>query len=286
MAGSLRMYDISKTPNSEILDDMTTGGPALPTIAELNPPAASKIGWIWRGRRSVLFFPNGEFITKVKLHRHLQPLLADPAPTASNIYLVTRPKNLDNPAGSLQHWSFYTQGVFYHLSAPDLPREMAEKSHNASKSRDVVCELKYNDLRNINSEDYIRLRGPSGRKVLIAYNVGQTDYRSDQVLCLADWAVHQLSTYGVFSANCQHFATTMVRRTTMRVGDRSAFAGTAIQIADWDLQRGTQPHSNGIDHGFLVSPPLPGMLRSLLKNKNGSPFAYALAVQSRRKFLA
>ena len=201
----------------------------------------------------------------VRLHQHIEPSLAYPDSNASDIYLVTRPQFGRFPSGSLQHWSFYTQGVFYHLSAPNLPRESTEKSHNASKSREAVCELKCNDLRNVDSEDYVRLRGSSGRKTLLAYKVGQTDYRSDQVLRLAEWAVRQLPTYGIFSANCQHFALEMVRRTAMRMGDRSAFAGTAIQIADWDLQRGIQPHSNGIDRGFLVAPSLPGMLRSLLE---------------------
>ncbi len=260
MAGSLQMYAISKAPNSDILNDTTTGGPALPTINELNPPVASKAKWVWKGRRSLLFLPNGEFVAKVKLHKHLQPLLADPASIASDVYLVTRPERVvNNPAGSLQHWSFYTQGVFYHLSAPDLPRDTTGKSQNAVKSREAACRLKYEDLRNVNPEDYVRLRNSAGRKVLLAYKVGQTDYRHDQILSLAEWAVRQLSVYGLFGANCQHFATTMVRRTVMRVGDRSAFAGTAIQIVDWDLGRGDQPHENCIERGFVVAPPLPGM---------------------------
>lgn len=260
MAGSPRMYTISKTSNSEILDDTTTGGPALPTIAELNPFVGSKAEWIWRGRRSAFFLPNGEFITNVKIYRHLQPLLADPASTASNVYLVTRPAIIgNNPIGSLQHWSFYTQGIFYHLSAPDQPRDTTRKSEYSTKSRDTVCKLKREDLSNVSSEAYIRLRSSPGRKLLLAYKVGQTDYRSEQILQLGEWAVRQLSTYGLFSANCQHFATTMVRRTVMRVGDRSAFAGTAVQIVDWDLIRGSQPHVNGIERGFLIAPPLPRM---------------------------
>lgn len=255
------MYAISKTPNSGILDDTTTSGPALPTIDELNRSVASKGEWIWRGRRSLLFLPNGEFIAQVKLHKHLQPLLADPASTASDVYLVTRPSIMGrNPIGSLKHWCFYTQGIFYHLSAPDLPRGTTGKSEDATKSRDAVCRLKCEDLSNVNSEDYVRLRSSSGQKLLVAYKVGQTDYRSEQILQLAEWAVRQLSSYGLFRANCQHFATTMVRRTVMRVGDRSAFAGTAIQIVDWDLIRGSQPHVNGIERGFLVAPPLPRML--------------------------
>jgi len=260
MAGSLRMYAISQISNSEILDDTTTGGPALPTIHELNPTVASKTRWVWRGRRGVLFLPNGEFVAQVKMHKHLQPLLADPASTASDIYLITRPEGIaNNPAGSLKHWSFYTQGYFYHLSAPNLPRDSAGKGANATRCGDTVCRLKCEDMSDVNSQDYIRLQNASNRKALLAYKVGQTDYRPDQILGVAEWAVRQLSNYGLFSANCQHFATTMVRRTAMRVADRSAFVGTAIQIVDWDFGRGAQPHVNGLERGFAVGPPLPGI---------------------------
>ena len=260
MAGSLRMYAISKIPNSEILDDTTTGGPALPTIGELNPPVASKTGWLWRGRRSVLFLPNGEFIAKVKLHKHLQPLLADPASTASDVYMITQPESIgNNPIGSLYHWSFYTQGVSYHLSASGLPRDSVGKSQSASKSRRVQCRLRCEDLSNVSWEDYIRLQALPIRRLFVAYKVGQTDYKPNQILQIAEWSVRQLSRYGLFSSNCQHFATTMVRRTVMRVGDRSAFAGSVCQISAWDLGRGSEPHINGIERGFLVAPPLAGM---------------------------
>ncbi|KAL8822960.1 MAG: hypothetical protein Q9191_006315 [Dirinaria sp. TL-2023a] len=251
------MYAIAQTPNSEILEDTTTGGPALPTLGELNRPVTTKAEWLWSGKRSLLFLPNGEFVAKVKLYKHLKPSLADPASTASDVYIVSRPEIFDNPLGSLKHWSYYTQGIFYHLSAPDLPRDATGKSHNSTKSRDVRCRLKCEDLSDVNSEDYTNLRNRSSRRLLLAYKIGQTDYRPEQILQLAEWTVHQLSAYGLFSANCQHFATTMVRRTAMRVCDRSAFAGTALQIADWDLGRRSQPHINCVERGFIVSPPLP-----------------------------
>ena len=251
---------MSKIPNSDILDDTTTGGPALPTISELSPPVTSITRWILEGWRSLLYLPNGDFVHRIKLHQHVQPLLADPASTASNVYVVIQPASVDyNPIGSLYHWSFYTQGVFYHLSAPNLPRESAIKSRIASESRDVACRLKREDFNNFGSEDNVRLQASSSRKLLVAYKVGQTDYKAEQIQQLAEWSVRQLPKYGLVSANCQHFTATMVRRTTMRVGDRSAFAGTAIQIVDWDLGRGSQPHTNGIERGFLVAPPLPGI---------------------------
>lgn len=165
----------------------------------------------------------------------------------------------NNPIGSLQHWLFYTQGIFYNLSAPDQPRDTTRKSEYATKSREAVCLLKREDLSDVSSDDYIRQQSSPSRILLVAYKVGQTDYRSEQILQLAEWAVRQFSTYGLFSANCQHFATTMVRNTVMRVVDRSAFAGTAVQIVDWDLTRGSQPHANGIDHGFFIALPLPGL---------------------------
>ena len=254
------MYAISKTSNSEILQETATTGPALPTISELNRPISSKLEWIWRGWRSIFFLPNGELLTAVKLHKHLQPRLANPAPTASDVYLVTRPIGPgDNALGSLQHWSFYTQGIFYHLSAPDLPRDNTGKTEHAAKSRDARCTPKYQDLRDVNSEEYVKLRNSSKPKLLLAYKVGQTEYTPDQIRRLAQWTVDQLSTYGLFRANCQHFATTMVRRSVMRLGDRSAFAGTPTQIADWDLMRDSQPHVNSIENDYLIAPPLPGM---------------------------
>ena len=261
MVDSLQMFAISETPNSDILNDTTTGGPALPTISELSPPPKSWTGGVVRGWRRIMFFiPNGEFISDVKNQRHLQPFLADPAPTASDVYLVSEPATVDgNPIGSLYHWSFYTQGVFYHLSAPDLARESVGRSKNASKSINAECRLKCENLNDVSPEDKVRLQASSSRKLLVAYKVGQTDYKPHQILQLAEWSVRQFSKYGLFSANCQHFATTMVRRTIMRVGDRSAFAGTTLQIVDWDLGRGSEPHTNGIQRGFLVKPPLPGI---------------------------
>ena len=267
MAGSLRMFPIWQTPNSDILTNTTTDGPPLPTIADLNTKITSRRKFLWHGRRGLLYLPNGEFLTQVKLYHHLQPALADPAPDASDVYLVTRPPFIENPQGSFNHWSFYTQGVFYHLSAPGLPRDSSRKIQGISQARDVSCKLKCEDLSSTESAHYIRFTNTAKPKLLLAYKVGQTDYRTEQVRELADWLVHQLSIYGIFSANRQHFATTIVRRTAMRVGDRSTFAGTAVQLSDWDLKRGKQPHVNDVRRGFVIAPP-----------RNGkSPFLYWFA---------
>ena len=87
----------------------------------------------------------------------------------------------------------------------------------------------------------------------MAYEVGQTDYKAKQI----QQSVRQLCKYGLISASCQHFITTVVRRTTLRVEHRSAFAGTAIHIVDWGFGRGGELQTNGIERGFSVAPPLP-----------------------------
>lgn len=141
-------------------------------------PVASRKGWLWRGWRSVIFLPNGELVAKVKLHKHLQPLLADPASTERDVNMKTQPESIgNNPIGSLYHWSFYTQGVFYYLSASGLPRDSVGKSQSASKSRRVQCRLRCEDLSNFSSEDYITLQALPIRKLFVAYKVGQTDYK-------------------------------------------------------------------------------------------------------------
>lgn len=265
MAGSslLAQNPLIETPNSEILENTTTGGPPLPTISELSPGAVSIAGWALKGWRRLFYIPNGEFVFDVKVQHHLQPLLADPSPTASDVYLVFRPELLNNPAGSLQHWSLYAQGYFYHMFAPDLARESTKKSQNASKSRRVECRLRCEDMSTVDTIAYVKSRTSGVQKPLLAYNVGQTDYTSSQILQLAEWTVRQISIYRLLQANCQHFATTMAHRLLMRVTDRAAFAGTATQIVDWDFRRGTQPHVNGLEHGFVFAPPRPSKLSLL-----------------------
>ena len=252
-----------KTPNSEILENTTTGGPPLPTISELSPVAASITGWVVKGWRRLFYIPNGEFVFDVKLQKHLQPLLVDPSPTASDVYLVFRPELLNQPYGSLQHWSLYSQGYFYHMFAPELARESTRKSHNASKSRNAECRLRCEDMSAVDTIAYVKSKVSKLQKPLLAYKVGQTDYSSSQILQIAEWTVQQISIYRLLQANCQHFATTLVHRILMRVSDRAAFAGTATQIVDWDFRRGTQPHVNGLEHGFVFAPPRPSKLSLL-----------------------
>ena len=61
-----------------------------------------------------------------------------------------------------------------------------------------------------------------------------------------------------------------MNRTVMRLSDRIVFTGSKTQVVDWSL-KGNQSHINGIEHGFIIAPPLPGRSR-LRKLINHSSF--------------
>ena len=242
--------------NTEILeeDDPTQ---REPTLSEVVYPM-STTRWLWSSRMRFMAPPNGDLLNSVRLHRHLDYGLADSSPQAHDFYLVTRPGTVHLPTGSVNHWSVYCQGHFYHLSAPGLPRETLAKSKNASRSETVACRLRHQDLSDPTSEDYRNVRDAVRKKALLAYKVGQTDYHSGQVLRLAEYIISTLPAYGLMTANCQHFAKEMVRRCLTRLGDRASFIGTATQIVDWDSAQGDHQHIDSAEHGFVFAEPRPG----------------------------
>ncbi|KAM0802094.1 hypothetical protein BDR22DRAFT_844982 [Usnea florida] len=189
---------------------------------------------------------------------HLNPRLAEPIPSSHDVFLVVRPrKTVEPPIGSLKHWSFYCQGHFYHLSARGLRRDCFRESQNTSKSQGVSCQLTHEDWNNLDQGTFESISEAERRRPLVAYKVGQTDYRPDQILRLASWVIEQLPSYNLFDANCQHFVKSMVGRTVMRLCDRTVFMGSKSQIVEWSLRKGDQCHVNNADSGWIIAPPLP-----------------------------
>ena len=260
-------------PNSEILESDSTHGSSLPTIRDLEYSELTTIKdrifvrAIDRLLDTVItasYLPNGDVIRHIRMPRHIRIDLADPLPFHHDVYLVTRLSTTTSrdsysiPAsrGSTSHWSFYCHGHFYHLSAPGLPRRIIEKSQQKSASNFTMSRLRHEDLSSEHTDDYKRLASKKSR-ALIAYKVGQTDYSQEEVLRLAEWIISRLPEYELFTANCQHFAIALMARTVMRLGDRSIFAGTAIQLAKWDRSGSDTQQMNRLDVGFLVGLPLP-----------------------------
>ena len=239
-------------PNSAVLSEDEKCRP--PTVEELNNPSSKAHRLIGHFRR-LFFIPNGEFIETVRDHRHLDYRLARPKISSHDFYVVSQSPGLKRvPVGSANHWPIYCQGYFYHLSAPNLPRESLHKSQHVSRYGDVRCQLR---LKSPDTNDYQRLTNSANKKPLIAYKVGQTDYSPDQLFRLAEWFLSQLPVYSLLSANCQHFVRAMSVRSLMRLSDRSAFVGTATQIVDWNFRNKDEPYINCIERGFMTTQPRP-----------------------------
>ena len=248
-------------PNSAIMTDVDTGQEPLPTLNELDSLPPSKAN---RLIALIIFWPrlvtppNGEFISDVLMRFHLNPRLAEPIPSSHDVFLVVRSRDtVEPPIGSLKHWSFYCQGHFYHLSARGLRRDCVEKSQNTSKSQGVSCQLTHEDWNNLDQGTFKSISEAERQRPLVAFKVGQTDYRPDQILRLASWVIEQLPRYNLFDANCQHFVNSMVGRTVMRLCDRTVFMGSKTQIVEWSLKKGDQCQVNSADGGWIIAPPLP-----------------------------
>ena len=198
------------------------------------------------------------------MHYHLNARLADPFSNSHDVFLVVRLRDtVEPPIRSLKHWSFYCQGRFCHLSARELRRDWVEKSQSTNKSQGVLCQLTHEDWNNLDQATSETSSEAERRRPLIAFKVGQTDYRSYQILQLASWVIEQLPSYDIYNANCQHFVNSMVGRTVMRLCDRTVFMGSKTQIVDWTLGRGDQCHVNSADGGWIIAPPLPSRCHTL-----------------------
>lgn len=236
-------------------------GPSLPTYENLR----NSRSFIQRRIREMEVNELSNFITHVRHGRHLDTCLADPHPSQHDLYLVMCYEGVWGTLagvrliGSAEHWSVFCNGHFYHLSAPGLPRQFAKECQQTAASKVTTNTLKHEDLSSEDTEDYKRVVRSNAYKsrALMAYKIGQTDYSQVQILQLAESIIAQLPDYGLFTANCQHFARSLVTKTLMRLADRSVFAGTATQIADWDRNGQPTIHVNSHKHGFIIQPPLP-----------------------------
>lgn len=251
--------------NSAIMTDVNTGREPLPTLIELDSLPPSNTDWLFYLMNlwpRLVTLPNGYFTSDVLWRFHPNPRLADPIPSSHDVFLIVRPSNMGwssmwSSIGSLKHWSFYYQGHFYHLSAHGLRRDYVGKGQSTSKSQGVSCQLTHEDWNDLDRGAFEASSEAEHRKPLLAFKVGQTDYKPYQILQLASWVIEQLDSYNLYDANCQHFASEMVGRTVMRLCDRTVFMGSKRQIVNWTLGREDQRHVNSADGGWIVATPLP-----------------------------
>lgn len=184
--------------------------------------------------------------------RYIDRRFAEPDTASHDIYLVCRPHRF--AFSSFQHWSFYSQGHYYHLSAPQQPRELVRASRGLTTGEHVGILLKHEDYTLPDAAQ----ANPHASRILVAYQVGQTDYRHAQLLAVATHIVGRMDAYDLLTANCQNFVCEMLARCVMRQRDRSAFVGTAAQIAQWDMHtKHAMGHQSSVSDGFVVADPRP-----------------------------
>ncbi|MCJ1383786.1 hypothetical protein MMC17_006900 [Xylographa soralifera] len=248
--------------NSEIL-----GSSYSPTIIELGPPKRRTLEKVHLVAQNILGHVGqgaaGQALWRLQNLQHIDHRLPDTDPSSRNVFLVCRSNTagghfrFDSPS---KHWSIYSQGHFFHLNAPAKPAQLSGVAQEFFQEIEIKPYLKHEDLSTPETDDYKRFMDISGiQKPMLALNVGQTDYLPHEIFALAEWVIARMTNYSIYSASCQHFALRMLVRTVMRLGDRSAFLGSTMQIVDWDM-RGSSvspDHYRSIESGFCVHAPIP-----------------------------
>ncbi|MCJ1295622.1 hypothetical protein MMC34_007185 [Xylographa carneopallida] len=162
--------------------------------------------------------------------------LPEPTNHPKHVYVVTRPHIPFEV--SRFHWSMYSQGCFYHLSArlPHNPTDQSDLSGCERKAPRVQLVLKVEDMSTIEFGHHIRATAEAARKPFVAYEVGSTQYDPEQIRALAAWIIASMRSYDLLLANFQVFTMSLVERTVMTRRDAAAFVGTKTQLVDWDLR--------------------------------------------------
>ena len=171
----------------------------------------------------------------------LDPRLPPPSPHDHSVYLVTVPRG--RWRYRFIHWSLYSQGYFYHLTATgsDALHYMEAKSGKTSPSqlnRKIPVALKLQNVINPADADFILPTRKTEQIALQAYQVGYTRFTSEQIRRLATYIISELKSYNVFDDNCQLFAIALAQRTVMAQRNCSVFVGDMHQIAKWDSTGG------------------------------------------------
>jgi hypothetical protein len=182
---------------------------------------------------------NGDYLARLRWLHQLDQRLPLPSPQDHGVYLVTA------PCGQMRyrfiHWSLYSQGHFYHLTAvkpggtgnsnttPEPSSRLTTKSRNP-----VPVFLKLQTVIEKSSLECAPLPNNVETIALQAYHIGGTRFTADQIRQIAKSIIANISSYSISAENCQLFAISLAERTTMTRRDCSVFVGNMFQIAAWD----------------------------------------------------
>lgn len=219
-------------------------------------------------------FWTGNALNQVRYSRQLYSGLPHAVDGAKHVFVVTRP-HTGWPVSWL-HWSVYSQGYFYHLTAGDddvpFPKNPMRQTHvsgvNSGAGR-IPIRPRTEDLSTTTRQDYIDAVNVTPKKTLTAFEVGRTRYSPEDIRRLAEWVIEELDKHGydLLEASCQIFTQSLLCRVVMTQRDSSIFVGTKTQLVDWDLH-GRPDHNafrpNNVDSGFLIRKPRVPTSRSIM----------------------
>lgn len=66
----------------------------------------------------------------------------------------------------------------------------------------------------------------------IAHQVGKTIYTHDEIYKLATWVINDMPFYNRFSANCQGFVYSLMKKIVMTKRDFATFVGNKFQLVE------------------------------------------------------
>jgi hypothetical protein len=240
-------------------------------------------------KENYLFQPStayymGDALNSVRYQRQIYAQLPLQLERSHHVHVVCSPH--EGWPISTRHWSIYTQGFFFHLSANDVQKATGSagedssigKEHNA----DAPVFLREENLSSFLVPEYQHSLEHAFEKPYIAFEVGKTQYFYQQIHELAAWLIDRLKNYDLREANCQIFALALLRRTVMCQRDCSTFIGNKTQLVDWDLNirhDPSQPAPSCKQRGFLLREPKPPIERSIMSRL---PFFYVTLVRTMR----
>ena len=181
---------------------------------------------------------NAGYLSGLRWLNQLDQRLPPPSSQDRGVYLVAAPRGLTRYR--FIHWSLYSQGHFYHLTATkrgtsncqDATLEPSSTPAGPQDSRSV--RLKVQNVVDESSAYFEPLSDKSEATALQAYHVGGTRFTAEQIRRIADAIIGEISSYNIFAENCQIFAISLAHRTIMTRRDCSIFVGHMHQIAAWD----------------------------------------------------
>jgi hypothetical protein len=193
--------------------------------------------------------------------QQLEPRLPAPSPQDHGVYLVTAPRGQGRYR--FIHWSLYSQGHFYHLTADRRGGsqfvDATAESPSTEPPSPFPVRLKVQNVIDDSTPYYQPLTDKVEATALQAYHVGGTRFSPEQIHQIASAIIGSFRSYSVLDENCQLFALWLAERTIMTLRDCSVFVGNSHQLAAWDAA-GRPPANQGFHKrttGYVLIDPRP-----------------------------